>query len=337
VVITPTAVTLATNELILSASNASLAQSYALYLDGQDGGEYPFSDTAGDLMLNATTTLNLAIGGTDEVAISSTTVTLGSNDLTLTAGELNLSAGNAALAQAFALYLDGQDGGEYIFSDVANELMLNATTTLNLAIGGTDEVSITSSVVTIGSNNLTLSAGELTLTAGNASVAQNYALYLDGQDGGEYLFSDVVGYAMLNGTTGVNIAIGGTDKIQVTSGATTFTNDITMTAGEFISGAPIKQLITTKSSDVYLTAAESGVIKASDDIYLSLPASSGNTGLTYTIKATASFSGGVYVYTDGGDTLDGVNNLVSTAQYDAMSVICDGSVWHVLNQLGTWN
>ena len=226
IAVTSASVTLATNELILSAANASLAQGYILYMDGQDGGEYVQSDTANELMLNATTALNLAIGGTDEVAVSATDVTLATNNLTLTLGELALGAGNASVVQGAAIYLDGQDGGEYLYAPSADHATLNATTEVLLAVGGNTEFAVTATTVVIGSNNLALSAGSI-------AIAQGLYIYLDGDQGGEYLISDATDYAMLNGTTGVNLAVGGTDEVEVTASVVTLaTNDLALNDGD---------------------------------------------------------------------------------------------------------
>ncbi|KKN76902.1 hypothetical protein LCGC14_0365530 [marine sediment metagenome] len=325
--------TLTLGELALGAGNASVVQGAVIYLDGQDGGEYLYSPTASEATLNATTEVNLAVSGTTEVAIGATTVTIGSNNLVL-------STGSVAIAQGQYIYLDGDQGGEYLTSDVADYAMLNGTTGVNLAVAGTDEVAITASAVTLASNNLTLTLGELALGAGNASIVQGAVIYLDGQDGGEYLTSDAVGYAMVNGTTGVNVAIAGVDKILVTANTTTLTNDLTMTAGEFVIGAPVKMLITDKAVDTkYLTVAEAGVITASTDgIYLYLPTYVGNEGTTYFIKATDSHTYGVYIFGyDATEFIDGANSKTSGAQYDLLGVIADSAGWHNISKIGTWS
>ncbi len=398
VAITASAVTLATNDLTLSAGDISVAQGRWIYLDGQGGDEYLTSDTANEATLNATTAVNISIGGTDEVAVTASAVTLASNNLTLTLGELALSAGNASVVQGAAIYLDGQDGGEYLYAPSADHATLNATTEVLLAVAGTSEVAITATAVVIGSNNLALSAGsvavaqgsyiyldgdqggeyvisdavgyamvngttgvnlaiagtdevaitatavtlatnDLTLSAGRTSVAQGYAMYLDGQGGGEYLVSDVANYATLNGTTGVHFAIGGTDKILVTSGTTTFTNDLAMTAGEFITGAPVKMLVTDKAVGAYLTPSEAGVITASaDGVYLYLPTYVGNSGLNYIIKTTDTHSIGVSVYAyDLTEQIDGATFKISAAQYNTLNIAAGVQGWNVINYVGTWN
>ena len=158
VAVSATAVTLASSTLTVSAGAISVAQGYSIYLDGLNGGEFLISDASNEATLNATTTLNLAIGGTDEVSISSSAVTLATNALIL-------SAGAAAVAQGYSIYLDGNSGGEFLISDAANEATLNATTTLNLAIGGVDEFSINATTITSGATTLTLTGGNLALTA----------------------------------------------------------------------------------------------------------------------------------------------------------------------------
>ncbi len=259
-------------------------------------------------------------------------------DLDIT-GDIDLGGEDISIDQGRAIYLDGQDGGEYITSDAANKLMLNATTEIDLAIGGTDEVAITATAVTLATNNLTLTAGELALSAGNASVVQGAVVYFDGQDGGEYISSDAANELMLNATTTLNLAIGGSDIISIAAATVTLNKDLAVTAGEFISGAPVKMLITNKTANTkYLTAAESGVIRATTDgIYLYLPTYIGNTGLTYFIKATASFSSGVAVYGyDATQNIDTANVWTSAAQSDCLGVIAHTQGWNIIEKIGTW-
>ncbi len=262
-----------------------------------------------------------------------------SGDLDIT-GDIDLGGEDISVDQGRMIYLDGQDGGEYVTSDAANKLMLNATTEIDLAIAGTDEVAITATAVTLATNNLTLTAGELALGAGNASVVQGAVIYLDAQDGGEYITSDAANELTLNATTTLNLAIGTSDIISIAAATVTLNKDLAVAAGEFISGAPVKELITTKAANTkYLTAAESGVINASvDGIYLYLPTYISNTGLIYHIKATASFSAGVAVYGyDATQNIDGANVKTSGAQYDALRVIAFSQGWHIVEKIGTWS
>ena len=254
-----------------------------------------------------------------------------SGDLDIT-GDIDLGGEDISVDQGRAIYFDGQDGGEFIWSDTANELTINATTAINLAIGGTDEVAVSATAVTLATNNLTL-------TAGHISVAQASYIYLDGQSGGEYIRSDAANELMLNATTTLNLAIGGSDIISIIAATVTLNKDLAVAAGEFISGAPVKELITAKTVTANLTAAESGVIDAqTDDIYLYLPTYIGNTGLIYHIKVSATYSAGVGVYGyDTTENIDGDNLKKSTAQYDALRVIAHSQGWHILETIGTWS
>ncbi len=253
-------------------------------------------------------------------------------DLDIT-GDIDLGGEDISVDQGRAIYLDGQDGGEFLVSDAANELTINATTTMNLAIGGTDEVSISATAVTIATNDLTLSAGDI-------AVAQGAFIYLDGQGGGEYIYSSGANELDINATTEINLRIGGTTEIALTASTLNINGvNVTVAADKFISGAPIKQTITAKTASCYLTTAESGVIRVTtDNVYVKLPTYVGNTGLTYTIKVDAAFAFGVGLYggTDGG-LIDGAATKMSTAVYDALTVIDNGAAWEIINKIGTWN
>lgn len=103
----------------------------------------------GDLLIDTTNTklyqnINTKASPTwGQVAVAGVTVT---GDFSIS-GDITLGTEDISVVQGRAVYLDGQDGGEYIKSDAADELMINATTTMNLAIGGTDEVHLTSSAL----------------------------------------------------------------------------------------------------------------------------------------------------------------------------------------------
>ncbi len=255
-----------------------------------------------------------------------------SGDLDIT-GDIDLGGEDISVDQGRAIYLDGQDGGEYITSDTTNKLMLNATTEIDLAIAGTDEVAITATAVTLATNNLTLTAGEI-------SVALGHVVYFDGQQGGEYIYSSSANELNINATTEILLTIGGGTEIALTASTLSILGvDVSVTAGYFISGAPVKMLITNKSANTkYLTAAESGVIRATTDgIYLYLPTYIGNTGLTYFIKATAAFTSGVAVYAyDATQNIDTANVWTSGAQSNCLGVIAFSQGWNIIEKIGTW-
>lgn len=138
-----------TGDIALADEDVSVAQGDYIYLDGDGGGEYIYSETQHYMEIKATTGIDLKIGSTDEVAITATAVTLASNNLTLTAGNLTVGGtsalqDNVTMTSGKYVYLRGTS--EYIVSDGASNLMMNAATTVSLAIGGTDEVNLSANV-----------------------------------------------------------------------------------------------------------------------------------------------------------------------------------------------
>ena len=132
-----------------------------------------------------------------------------------------------------------------------------------------------------------------------------------------------------------------TPKITITpataiTGALTLSSTLTMTAGQFISGSPLKMTITAKTANATLTAAEAGIVTSTDGKTMTLPAASGNSGLRYIIKTIATHSDGVVVDANASETIDGATTKTSPAQYAALDIVCNGTGWHVINSIGTW-
>jgi len=146
-----TAATLTVDELILDTDGVAPAGTNA----------YVVSDNTGDLTLNALTgkTINLAINNTDEYAFSATTLDMNTNALD-NCGYVIL---NAATAPA--------NTEVYLVNDNTGDLTLNALTgkTINFAVAGTDEVTISGAQMNLSTNTLTGSG--LWTPAGGVAMA----------------------------------------------------------------------------------------------------------------------------------------------------------------------
>jgi hypothetical protein len=86
-------------------------------------------------------------------------------------------------------------------------------------------------------------------------------------------------------------------------------------------------------SAAYTASAGDSVILADASrgaFAVTLPSASGARGRQYTVKKTDSSAGAVTVAAPGGELIDGAPARQLTAQYAAVTVLSDGSGWHVL-------
>jgi len=125
------------------------------------------------------------------------------------------------------------------------------------------------------------------------------------------------------------------------SGTNNITNDVTMTAGKFISGSPIKSTQTTKAASATLTTAEAGlIIVTADATTMTLPTYVGNAGLRYKIMVYGTHSSGVYVYSDG-EAINGAAGYTSTAKWDILEIeaapASSNYDWLMVGKIGSWD
>ena len=64
-------------------------------------------------------------------------------------------------------------------------------------------------------------------------------------------------------------------------------------------------------------------------VTITLPAASGNAGLTYVIKKIDSSVNNVVIDGNAAETIDGVATVSLSAQYEAKMIVCDGTNWFV--------
>ena len=65
-------------------------------------------------------------------------------------------------------------------------------------------------------------------------------------------------------------------------------------------------------------------------VTVTLPAASGARGALIVVKKTDASANAVTVDADGAETIDGAATTALPAQYDAVTVACDGSQWWIV-------
>ena len=79
----------------------------------------------------------------------------------------------------------------------------------------------------------------------------------------------------------------------------------------------------TSANDVVLVDASSGVVT------ITLPAAS-ETGRQFEIKKIDSSANAVTIDPNGSELLDGATTAVINNQYESLTIVSDGSAWHIL-------
>jgi hypothetical protein len=157
----------------------------------------------------------------------------------------------------------------------------------------------------------------------------------DGSDHG-YVNQDVqttASPAFANISTGGNITFTGGGSVVTDSAG-----DLTL-APNSTGVTNVKNIawtVTTKTGAATLTQAEAGVILVSAGVgyTLTLPAASGNTGLTYTVIKTDDNANIITLDGNGAETINGAATYTAlNAQYDYVTIVCDGSNWEVVNEV----
>lgn len=83
------------------------------------------------------------------------------------------------------------------------------------------------------------------------------------------------------------------------------------------------------------TAASEDVILVDDDtaggaVTITLPPVFGNDGILYNIKKLGT-TGSVTIDANEAELIDGATTNVLSSQYDSVTILCDGAVWHVID------
>jgi hypothetical protein len=195
---------------------------------------------------------------------------------------------------------------------------------LTFATGGVGWVTLSTSGV--------FAMGGSATVAGTASIGSNLSAVGDfAINTNKFNITAATGNFSNAGTASIsgNTTVGGTLGV---TGVTTATGGLTL-------GASFVDKTTSLTSNTTLTSAHSTIFASASggSFTLTLPAASGNTGLTYTIYKTdvsaAATGGGNTVTIDGNasETIGGSTTqvLASNTGVGRIKIICDGSNWHI--------
>jgi hypothetical protein len=101
-------------------------------------------------------------------------------------------------------------------------------------------------------------------------------------------------------------------------------------------------LVSSVGARYVVSVAEATTLDGDDDIVLvdasggavtiTLPAASGAQHKVYTIKKTDSSANAVTIDGDATETIDGSETQTLSGQYDALTMACDGTGWHIIGE-----
>jgi len=90
--------------------------------------------------------------------------------------------------------------------------------------------------------------------------------------------------------------------------------------------------ISTITSNTTLTTAHYVVLcnTTSGTITVTLPAATNNSRRIYNIKKTDSTGNSITIDGNASETIDGTLTKSLNLQYESLTIICDGSNWHII-------
>jgi hypothetical protein len=108
-------------------------------------------------------------------------------------------------------------------------------------------------------------------------------------------------------------------------------NDIQLTTGTGTAGGGggISSIVTKTGNYTAVAGTDDVILCNAATLTITLPASSGNTGQTFYIKNIHA-TGVATIDANGSETIDGALAKYITTQYESLTIVCDGSNWHII-------
>lgn len=146
-------------------------------------------------------------------------------------GDLTVTVEDISVDQGKYVYFDGQAGGEYIRSDTADYLTINATTGIDLAIGGTDEWNFTATGVDCNANTIT-DVGDIETTNAAGPTLQNEAATTTNPTLIPNRVDETTGIGWAASV--LHFVIGGTSEVSISASTMDMNNNTITDVGDII-------------------------------------------------------------------------------------------------------
>ena len=108
-------------------------------------------------------------------------------------------------------------------------------------------------------------------------------------------------------------------------------NDVQLVTGGAAAGGGggISSIVTKTAGYTAVAGTDDVILCNAATLTITLPASSGNTGQTFYIKNIHA-TGVATIDANGSETIDGALAKYITTQYESLTIVCDGSNWHII-------
>lgn len=125
------------------------------------------------------------------------------------------------------------------------------------------------------------------------------------------------------------IIAGTTDGHAITGDSSAFSG---LGSASISPGGVVVRTVVTKTTTYTATTSDSVILCDANGgaFTVTLPAAADETGLVLDIKAIDVTGGSVEIDGDGSETIDGALTYTLTVQYQSLTIVSDGSNWHIL-------
>lgn len=301
-------------------------------------------DTTEQVEFNGAGGTTVALGGTDNRV-----VTITSTDTTYTAGSGLVLNGTTIDAQVDNSTIEinsdtfrVKDGG------ITNAKLANSSITLTADVGSNETVSLGDTLDIAGGSGISTTVGATdTVTVNLTATAVTAGSYGSASQVGTFTV-DANGRLTAAGNTTIDITASQVSDFNSASETAIFTDanfvdsstiDFTVSAGASVTAAVPDSGITelkryrtvdsslvdtnTISKDINLVSAAGG------NVLVNLPAPPISAGRLLYVKKTDSSTNTVTIDQNGSETIDGGTSYVLYNQFESVTLICDGTNWHV--------